>query len=268
MPMRTLRMVEAPPASSWLPKLVFEQSIARGQVSSRPGMPSGLKALAVAAVSKASANITPSDATSTASMSRGEISACFTASYRHSCTAPPSSAVMWARLPFWLTLAAASAPMKEPSLTTIWLSTTLVMALSRSEMAHSPRTKPPAEASKLKTRPAGQRRPPAQAWTRNAGCSIRFQLWIKPNGMGSHLPVRDKFVLQKFTATSEDADSTSTEMHGPFIPWTKENRPHAILPPPPQTPLEMQSFSAIPHSEGGGLATYTPPRVFIIVLIW
>mmetsp|Transcript_35060 Transcript_35060/g.98443 ORF Transcript_35060/g.98443 Transcript_35060/m.98443 type:complete len:215 (-) Transcript_35060:1217-1861(-) len=194
-----------------------------------------------------------------ASTSNGEISAIPTASTITSCQANPSGALMLARLPLWFTMHDAMTPRLPSALQiTSSPSTTSVRARSTSETAHSPRTKPCPAASKQKVRPRMDRLPEALPWRRECGPRVNIQLEHSAAGMGSHLPARDKLLDANCTATSEEAPSTSKLMQGPFRPCVKETRPQPTLPPEPQTPLPKTCFSAMPHSEGGGFAKYTP----------
>mmetsp|Transcript_85034 Transcript_85034/g.259723 ORF Transcript_85034/g.259723 Transcript_85034/m.259723 type:complete len:325 (+) Transcript_85034:1343-2317(+) len=253
----TFSILDIPEDSNWLAKDVLEQISATGGAASRPLAPEGLRALEVEIASTASAMITPSAWSSQASMSSGEMSACRMLCAMTSCTATPSGEVMWARGPDWLPEMPARTPRNSSLFTTVPPSTTSVSALSTSDVAQSPRTYPSAQPSSEKVRPVTESTFRALLYRNALKFVCKLYEVARANGIGSQLPTLERLVPAMATATKDDAPSRSMETQGPFMPWTKEKRPQAILPEPPQTP-EL-CFSVSPHSSFGGRATYTPP---------
>mmetsp|Transcript_119575 Transcript_119575/g.372570 ORF Transcript_119575/g.372570 Transcript_119575/m.372570 type:complete len:255 (+) Transcript_119575:129-893(+) len=232
---RVLRKAEMPETSTWLPKELLRAVRPRGSLTS-----SVRWARIREPTSMASARKPPAPKASTESTSKIEMLAFRTASAMASCSAGPLGEVRLAPLPLLFMVEPARVPMNVSfsGATPSTASASIVIATAPTPSA---RTKPAAEALKVKHRPSRERALWAQSMGQLIGARQMWAPMARPQSFVAERPFRSIASAARWMAVLPEEDSVSRVMLGPFMPRVKENRPELILRAPPVAPKAPES---------------------------
>mmetsp|Transcript_54288 Transcript_54288/g.151072 ORF Transcript_54288/g.151072 Transcript_54288/m.151072 type:complete len:278 (+) Transcript_54288:753-1586(+) len=226
-----------PATSTPLPTKLFVLVINKVSLSSplRKACPQEL-------TSTASPRRVPTPCVSTASTSSGVMPALRQASTRTCCSAGPCGAVKLALLPLLLFEPPEISPTGESSPPTSPPSAFPSKARTTAAAHPSLRTYPFAEASNVKHRPPGQRKPEAEcAGHHTFARTMCTPLATATSWMGAR-PFFSTDSAAQYSAVNDDAASVSIDIHVPLRPRQKLTRPAVIageLPVAPKMPMSM-----------------------------